>query len=230
MSEVVTPQTPQPPRRELDFVRAFTFVFKDPEWVSKTLLGGLFVALSFVLVGVFFVMGYMARVARNVAAGRDLPLPEWDGYGDMFVEGLKLFVVSIAYMAPTILVYAAVMAAAVVSGQTEAAEALGVLSGCMLLLVIPFSILLLLMLPVALMSVAMTGSVSSAFDIPEILRFIRHNAVNYILAVLVYFVANFLAQFGIALLCVGVLFTTFLYYVVATWAFAEAWRLDARRV
>lgn len=229
MSETAVPHGPQSQRRELDFVRAFTFIFKDPDWVRKTVVGGLFVALSFLIVGIFIVMGYAARLARNVVAGHDLPLPEWDEIGEMLVEGIKLFVVTLAYISPMILVYAAVMFAAIVSGSSDAAEALGVLSGCMMLLIIPLAILLMILLPVALVSVAVTGSIASAFDLPEIVRFIRHNFVNYILAVVIYLVANFLSQFGVALLCVGVLFTTFLYYLVATWAFAETWRLDSRR-
>lgn len=229
MTDIAMPPGPQPQRRDLDFVRAFTFIFKDPEWVRKTLIGGLFVALSIVLVGLWIVMGYGARLARNVIAGRDVPLPEWDDIGGMLVEGLKLFLVSLAYVSPMILVYAAVMAAAVASGSSDAAQVMGVLSGCVMVAVIPLAIILLLLLPVALISVAVTGSMGAAFDLPEIFRFIRHNFVNYILAVVVYWVANFLAQIGFALLCVGLLFTTFLYYMISTWAFAESWRLDARK-
>lgn len=229
MTDAVAPPPSAPERRELDFAQAFSFVFRDPDWVRKTLIGGLVVLLSIFVIGIFILMGYMARLARNVAAGAATPLPEWDDIGGMLVEGLKLFVVVLAYAAPVIFVYLGIAITMIASsGDSDITQAAGLFSGCVLVIIIPIALALMLLLPVALTATAVTGSLAAAFDIPEILRFIRRNFINYILAIVIYMVANFVAQFGVILLCVGALFTSFLHSVISTWAFAETWRLDRR--
>ena len=63
MTDSYVPPTSVPPppaipgRRTIDFGRPFTFVFEDPNWVPKILLGGLMYLLSFLLIGIFFVFG-----------------------------------------------------------------------------------------------------------------------------------------------------------------------------
>ena len=74
----------------VDFGRAFTSVTEDPDWIKKVLIGGAFVLLSSILVGIPFVLGYVGRTLRNVVAGAARPLPEWDDLGGIFSEGLRL--------------------------------------------------------------------------------------------------------------------------------------------
>src|SRR5437870_5119108 len=82
----VAPGTPQ-----FDFAKPFTYVFDDPRWLQKILIGGLFYLAGVVLVGWFFILGYVAQVTRNVIAGMTHPLPEWDDLGSFFSEGLRIF-------------------------------------------------------------------------------------------------------------------------------------------
>src|SRR5207237_1300515 len=118
------PPPPPPPRpaNSFDFGRPFAFVFEDPEWVQKILLGGVFVLASVVIVGIFFVYGYVARLVRNVIDGVQYPLPAWDDHGEQpksldeilaevvpsrqrvlhTVEGLRLFAVAVVYVIPII--------------------------------------------------------------------------------------------------------------------------------
>src|SRR6185503_1108289 len=76
MSEVasVAPPPPPPPpvateTPSYDFGKPFSYVFDDPRWVNKILIGGLFYLAGFMIIGWFFVLGYMARTARNVIRG-----------------------------------------------------------------------------------------------------------------------------------------------------------------
>src|ERR1700694_3166253 len=101
MTTVVPPPSP-PSRPTFDFVRPFTFVFDDPRWIPKILMGGLFTLASVFIVGSFFVYGYLARLVRNVIAGVAHPLPEWDDLGEYFSEGLRLFCVALIYTLPMI--------------------------------------------------------------------------------------------------------------------------------
>src|SRR5437899_12800475 len=95
------PPPPPPPVRpsgpSFDFARPFTFTFEDPRWVQKVLLGGLFMLASVFIVGSFFLYGYLARLARNVIAGLQHSLPEWDELGELFSEGLRLFCLALTY-------------------------------------------------------------------------------------------------------------------------------------
>ena len=54
--------------------------------------------------------------------------------------------------------------------------------------------------------------------------FIMKNLSNYVIAVLLGFVASFVAEFGIILCIVGVLFTLFIAYMVYAHLFGQLWK------
>lgn len=211
-----------------DFGRPFAFVFQDPSWVQKILLGTLFYLLGMIIIGWFFLLGYMARTVRAVAAGNDR-LPEWDDLGDCFGEGLKLCVVAFVYALPLMLV---VIGIAIPLGILEdsISEVMGgVISMGLVCVVVPFVLVLSVIVPAALLQVIMTGEFSKGFDLPGVFSFIRNNAGNYVMAVLVHIVGGFLAQFGIILCCVGVLATGFWSLLITSHAFGQVQRLSAPR-
>ncbi len=71
MSEFVTAPPPpsSPSQPSYDFAKPFGFVFQDPDWLSKILIGGLFEIASIFIIGIFFVAGYCARLARTSSPG-----------------------------------------------------------------------------------------------------------------------------------------------------------------
>lgn len=232
----MVPEPPPPPpppaspaRPTFDFVRPFAFVFEDPRWLPKILLGGLFMIASIFLIGIFFVYGYLAQLARNVIEGRQNPLPEWDELGDFFVEGFKLFVIGLVYIIPMALLVAVfVIPAAIFSnvGDSEAMRTFGGMSvSCVWCLMFPIGLAIAIWLPGAFLMAITTGEFSAAFDFGRIARFIKANVGNYILAFVVWLVARFAAGLGIILLCVGVFFTGFWALAVAAFAFGMAYKL-----
>ncbi|WP_321211128.1 DUF4013 domain-containing protein [Methanothermobacter sp. DP] len=61
---------------------------------------------SVLIIPLFLVMGYGFRALKASIAGFD-ELPEFDEWGEMFVDGLKVFVVQIVYMiVPLIIIFA----------------------------------------------------------------------------------------------------------------------------
>jgi hypothetical protein len=54
---------------------------------------------SILIVPIFLVYGYVFRIIKATLAGMD-ELPDFDEIGDMFVDGLKVFVVAIVYAIP----------------------------------------------------------------------------------------------------------------------------------
>lgn len=216
----------------MDFARPFRFVFEDPDWQRKIAIGALFTILSFLLVGIFFVAGYLVQVARNVMRGEARPLPEWDEkYGEYFTEGLRVAAVVFLYILPLVLVWIFLVGGTAVLGvlgDENVAAAGGLVFGCSAAIIAVLAIVVSLILPAALLMYTATGSISAAFDFRAIFAFIIDNAVNYVLAYIVHLVANFLSQFGILLLCIGLFFAVFWANLVSAYAFADAYRIAKR--
>ena len=221
------PPPPAPPAPAgYDFVRPFAFVFDDPRWLPKILIGGLFYLLGFLLIGFVFILGYQARLARNVIAGLQHPLPEWDELGEFFAEGLRLLGVVFVWMLPIfILTMFFIVPGAILSeANNETLEAAG---GCVVAgvwcLMVPLSLAVTFFLPASLLMAVVERRFGAAFEFDRIWPFIRKNIGDYLLAVVIYFVARFAGGLGIILLCVGVLFTAFWAMCVTTYAFAQVW-------
>lgn len=229
----MTITNPAPPaKRTVDFGRAFTFTFEDPEWLKKVLIGGLFYLLVFLLIGLFFVFGYAARVARNVAAGVARPLPEWDDLGGFFGEGARLIGVTLIYYLPIVILAIVAFGGGVAigsfSGGDDAAAALtGGLFSVGMCLVWILAIGISILLPAAITLAVMRQSFAAAFDFPAIFAYIKANAANYVLLIVVHIAANFIAQFGVILLCVGVLFTSFWALLPFAYALGETYRYSS---
>jgi len=229
------PPPPAPPQGPtFDFGRPFTFVFEDPNWLTKILIGGLFYLAVFFLVGIFFILGYCARLTRNVIAGDPRPLPEWNDLGEYFSEGAVLFLVTFVYMIPIFaLVGFFIVPAIIMAGLPHDSDVLrnlaGGVSSLVWCLTIPVSFALSLWLPGALLFTAVERRFSAGFEFARIWNFIRANVGNYLLAFVVYLVARFAGGFGVALCCIGVIFTAFWAFLVSTYAYAQAYRLATVR-
>jgi len=228
------------PSGSVDFGRAFTSVTEDPDWIKKVLIGGAFTLLSSILVGVPFVLGYFGRTLRNVVADAPRPLPEWDDLGGIFNEGLRLTAVSLIYglaIAAVVGVPLAVVLVPLVAasaGHGDASEILGGLGlvgfvglyGLAMLVYLVFAVFL----PAALARSALRGTVADGFAWREILDFVRANLGNYLITLVIYLLASFLAQFGFLLCCVGVFPAAFWSYVVLAAALGQTVRLSPVRV
>jgi len=196
--------------------------------VQKVLLGGLFMLASVFIVGAFFVYGYLARLARNVIAGAQHPLPEWDDLGEFFSEGLRLFCVALIYTLPVIgLVFVFIVPSII--AQNADSDVLrnlgGGMAACVWCLIFPLGLALAIWIPAALLFAAVEQRFGAAFEFGQIAAFIKANVGNYLLAFVVWLVVRMVVPFGLILLCVGVLFTSFWSLIVATYAFAQTWRL-----
>ncbi len=64
-------------------------------------------------------------------------------------------------------------------------------------------------LPAAVLRYAITENFGAFFEFNAIIDFIKANASNYILAIVLALVAGFISGFGIILLIIGILFTYF---------------------
>ena len=74
---------------------SFSYMFKDPSWFFKVFVGGLFLILSFVLVGIPFVLGYEVALIRGNQG--ELALPDWKELRRIFRDGSIVLVASVIY-------------------------------------------------------------------------------------------------------------------------------------
>jgi hypothetical protein len=204
-------------------------VFEDPEWLPKILIGGLFYLACFLLIGIPFVLGYLAVLVRNLLAGVARPLPSWGDLGDLFGEGVKLSIVGLAYIAPQLIITLFWVFGTAFVGEVTGSDAPAMLMGCMLLLFVPLFILISVVMPAALLHAAATGRIEDGFDLPKLFGFIGANFGNYVLAFVIHLIGGFLAQFGVILLCIGVIFTVFWSTLVSTHAFTQVYQLSEKK-
>jgi hypothetical protein len=218
----------------MDIGKAFTYTFDDEGWLTKILIGGLFSLLSIILIGIPFLVGYFLETLKNVYLGQPRPLPNWgDNLGGLFGKGIKAMVGIIIWSLPIILlscVLALVMG--VLGGSTGSgsgaaqsmANVILVVNLCFQCLIILYSLVLTVVMPAALMRFAVNERIGDFLAIGELFGFITRNLGNYIIAIIVYWVASFVAGFGVILCIVGVLVTSFWSMLVSAHLFGQVYR------
>lgn len=226
MSEMSIPSRPA-----FDFLKPLAFVFEDKRWIEKMLFGALFALASILLIGIFFVYGYLARLVRNVVGGVEPALPEWTDLGDMFGEGFFLFLLTLIYMVPLWALLILIIPFSILGNvDSYAAEAAGAIGSFLVMLVmVPLGFALAVWLPAALLHAAVKRDFRAGFEFRTIAAFIRNNALNYVLAYLDWLVARMATPLGFLLCCVGVFATSFWSMCVGTYAFAQVYRIAETR-
>ncbi|MCE5260041.1 MAG: DUF4013 domain-containing protein [Chloroflexi bacterium] len=87
------------------FKNALTFSFQDKKWGTKYLVAGLLVIASAVipLIPLLFLLGYKTRIMRRIANDDGQPaLPDWNNWGDLLIDGLRLAGLYVVYYIPGI--------------------------------------------------------------------------------------------------------------------------------
>jgi hypothetical protein len=87
----------------IDLSRALKYPFSGPGAITKTIIGGLLAAVMPLLLPVFVLLGYQLRVIRAVIKGDDRELPEWDDLGGDLVAGVKVFLGTVLYHLPALI-------------------------------------------------------------------------------------------------------------------------------
>lgn len=144
-----------------------SFEYSAKDWKTLIILG-IFCLFSFLLIPIFLVTGYIYRVVNNavhgVINGRD-PLPEFDDIADMFIDGVKVVIVEIAYLIVPIIIF--LIFAAIASSLNNTIGAVIMMLGCLISIIV--GIISLLMGQMAICHMAYNdGAFSKAFDIKEI--------------------------------------------------------------
>ncbi|MFH0966117.1 MAG: DUF4013 domain-containing protein [Methanobacteriota archaeon] len=128
--------------------------------------------------------GYTLRIMKGIT-----PAPEVEGYLDLFIDGIKMIIISFVYMIIPLIIFFASAGAAVVgmmggSGSVSL-PMLGAAAGGLIIFII-VTFIFSLFATIGIVAFARTGSMGEAFDFGGILAVIRRIGwINYILALIV---------------------------------------------
>jgi uncharacterized protein DUF4013 len=199
---------------------AFVWPFRDPDGVTKILVVGLILLIP--IVGAINSLGWMLAALHRLRAGEErLPPANFDHLG----RGFRLFVVFLVYYLVLTAAAAAVYLPAILllaeQGRQESSNPFLVLLGLAMSLlafsVVTLGSILMTFLTPAIILQADGGGIAAGLRVAEVVRRARASLTSTLVAGLMLIAASLVAQLGIVVCVVGVVFT-------AAYAFAmQAW-------
>lgn len=207
---------------------ALYYPSRSDDALMTVLIGGVLSILSFLLIPILFVFGYFLRVLEHTVDGDDEP-PVFDDWGELGMNGLLAFVVTVLYyLVPTVAFFVLGGASALTgSGDLAAAGvAIAVLVSGVLFVALTY------VYPAAITNFARTGSIGDAFAFGDISAVVLSSdylaawVVGFIIFVGGFVVIGVLSIIPILGTIVGV-FVNFYIQVAAYRVFGQAFRRAA---
>lgn len=176
------------------FEDALNYPRESDDALKNVVVGSLLILFSVLVLPVFLLFGYYLRVLR--ASLRDEPVPSFAAWEATFVDGLKAFLVTVAYLLVPAIVFGASVGSAIgaalsgdvnaVTGAVVAGALLGTLVASVLGLVAWY------VLPAALAALASTERIGAAFSWAHLrpALFDGSYAVAWVLALVVFVVVS----------------------------------------
>lgn len=165
------------PTRSLDFGKALTFMFEEPEWMKKFLIGVgmvlLAIPLAFLggipaIIPIFILTGYSMEISRRQAQNLPTILPEWEGnWGKYFKDGGSVTLAAIIYALPLMVPIFGLACASIATADSATGEVEGIfalLITCVACLTIVYVIPLYLFMFGGLVEYLRTGEFRSFFN------------------------------------------------------------------
>lgn len=195
--------------------KAISFIFDDPDWWKKLLIGMLISLIP--LIGWFVIAGWRLEIIKRVAKNDPEPLPSFDNFGDLLTNGAKSFLVTLVYQSPMIIL--GIIATVIfvtpfimdpnIADDTVALLVIFLLCGW--LICIPIMLGLTLVEKSAQMELAVKGKLSDAFSFRDVFDLVKLTWGQMLLAFLAIFIATVVLQpVGSAIILVGTLVVSIL--------------------
>ena len=211
----------------MNYGYAFSFQFKDDDWIKKFVIAALFTIVP--IIGPLFLAGWGLEITRRVIVKDPEPLPPWNDFGNYLVKGIQLIVIGFVYALPIILVQACTQGVYIAGSEniynddTFAVIAV-IFQTCLGCLTFLYSIFLGLFLPAAIGHFAAEGSFGAAFQVGEIFNILKKGFAAYLIVLIFSFVLPILALVGLAFCLIGVLFTAPYAMMAIQYLIGEAYR------
>lgn len=93
----------------MDFTKALTYPFDDPEWITKLGIAVGITILMFIvpvlgtIAGALLLAGWSYETSKNVRNGVPNPMASWSEFGAILSRGLQLAIAGFVYHIPTMI-------------------------------------------------------------------------------------------------------------------------------
>jgi len=198
---------------------AFTWPFRDPDWLRKLLIIAL--TLLIPIVGSINGIGWMLASVDRLRAGEERLAPANLSY---LGRGIRLFVVELIYglaiVGIALVIYLPALALAIHEGQGTADPALITVAILLYLLAFSVTTLLSLGLNFAVPAVVLatdSGGISGGLELRAVIRRCRLSLTNTLIAGLMLIAAGFVGSLGIYVCVVGVFFSSAYALAMQAW-------------
>jgi hypothetical protein len=193
----------------VDLEKGLTFPLKDKDWISKIIIGGILYIIPIIN---FIALGYELKVMKN-AINKKPAMPKWENFGNLFVEGLIVFIISLAYMLiPLILFFVLVFGWIGMHNIMQT-------WGNPYLILVTFSpaiiitgiiaIVISFFLPMAVAMYAKSNDIGKAFKISEIWRRIKSIFNDYLITYVVLLILGIILSLLSLIPFIGIIIALF---------------------
>lgn len=186
--------------------KAFSYVFDDPQWLTKVLVGGLVLLSSIFIIPIPLLVGYLVELRSRVINRSSPLLPEWSDLGSKYSKGLVLLLGLILYSLVGIIL-----------------KKTGVPLFSKMFARI-YNLVMTFYLPVMSVFYAQEPKFESMFKIQEIFQFMVKNFIDLLVFWLLHFVLGIIALVGLIGFVVGIIFTAFYSFLVEGYLYASLYR------
>lgn len=167
-----------------DVEQTLRYPFEDEKWVEKILIGG---ALNVIPIINLFSLGYTLESMRAGTRG-EMTLPVWEDWGDKFIAGLMVLVISFVYMLIPGLIMLLGVAGGVMGMRYYGDVGMGIVGVGLVLLTFMLGLVLCFFLPMAMAHFAAENRIGAAFEFGEIWRRARTVFGEYLVAIVLFVV------------------------------------------
>lgn len=188
----------------MEFGKAFSFQFQDPDWVKKLLIAAAIMLIP--VIGQITVAGWAFEVTRRVIRQDPTPLPDWSEFGNHLIKGLLLSVINLVYALP-ILIIGGCPIAIVAIANPDNSNIITIVSSCVGCIFAIYILLMMFLVPAAIGNYAATDQFGSAFRLKEVFGLVRAAPTAYLLVLLGSLVASIIASAGSIVCVIGVVAT-----------------------
>lgn len=215
-----------------------TFPFRDAKWKEKMLVGSLIAFASFMIpfIPQLLLTGYGVQMARRMVLENAEPhLPEWNDWGALLMDGLRVGLARLIYLLPVFIpficgylgLFGLVFTGAVLEESSRRGSEvvstlvpfgfLVFLGSAMITLVLSLPISLMMM--AATMHAAVKQEFAAAFRFREWWPIFRGNLSNYILGFLLLLGLGTVAAFALQIIYFTVILCCLLPLIMAVYAY-----------
>lgn len=183
----------------MDIGKAIGFIFNDPDWWKKLLIGTLILLIP--IIGLIVLKGWWIEVIKRVANDDPEPLPSFEKFGDLLSSGFRSLLVYLVYKSPIIILSVILMVAffvpfIVLDGDPsdDLTGFLGLYLVCGGLFLLPLSLALSFFERSAQMELAAEGKLTEALNFKKVFGVFKLTWPQILLAMIIAFIASLVIQ------------------------------------